>query len=151
MSLAKFLNSLFALFLVLTMAGCASNGEPQPSQAGMEIIQYGVIERIDPTTISDNNHPGVGAVIGAAGGGLLGSLIGAGTGRDVAIAVGAIGGAFAGHDVQKKYDTQPGMHITVRLTSGVLVVITQVANADLKVGDRVMIEGQGADAHVVRT
>jgi len=151
MGVAKSLNSLFALFLAFTLAGCASNGGPAPSQTGMEVIQYGVIERIDPTTISDNNHPGVGAVIGAAGGGLLGSLIGAGTGRDVAIAVGAIGGAFAGHEVQKKYDTQPGMHITVRLTSGVLVVITQAANADLHVGDRVKIEGQGTEAHVVRS
>jgi outer membrane lipoprotein SlyB len=124
MSLSKSLNSLFALFLALTIVGCASNGEPAPSQTGMQTILYGAVERIVPTTISDEKHPGVGAIVGAVGGGLLGSLIGGGTGRDVAIAVGAIGGGLAGHQVQKKYDTQPGSIVTVRLDSGVLVEVS---------------------------
>ncbi|MGB5615069.1 MAG: glycine zipper 2TM domain-containing protein [Sedimenticolaceae bacterium] len=148
MNLSRSLNSLFALVLVISIAGCA--GGPGPSQMGMQTTVYGVVEQIDPTTISDDNHPGVGAIIGAAGGGLLGSLIGAGTGRDVAIAVGAIGGAIAGHEVQKRHDTEPGSHITVRLDSGVLVVVTQPVNPDLKVGDKVMVQGQGEDARVTR-
>jgi outer membrane lipoprotein SlyB len=151
MSLSKSLNSLFALFLALIIAGCASNGEPAPSQTGMQTILYGVVEKIEPTTISDQKHPGVGAVLGGVGGGLLGSLVGGGTGRDVAIALGAIGGAVAGHEVQKKYDTQPGSEITVRLDSGVLVVVTQPVDPDLKVGDKVMVQGQGEAARVIRT
>lgn len=150
MSLSKSLNSLFALFLAMTFAGCASN-EPAPAQTGMQTILYGVVEKITPTTISDEKHPGVGAVLGGVGGGLLGSLVGGGTGRDVAIAVGAIGGAIAGHEVQKKYDTQPGSEIAVRLDSGVLVVVTQPVDPDLKVGDKVMIQGQGESARVTRT
>lgn len=148
MNLSRSLNSLFALVLAVSIAGCA--GGPGPSQSGMQTIVYGVVERIEPTTISDDNHPGVGAIIGAAGGGLLGSLVGAGTGRDVAIAVGAIGGAVAGHQMQKRYDTEPGSHITVRLDSGVLVVVTQPVNPDLQVGDKVMVQGQGSDARVTR-
>ena len=152
MSTIKSLNSLFILFLVLAFAGCASSGgAPAPTQTGMQTILYGVVEKIEPTTISDQKHPGVGAIVGAVGGGLLGSLIGGGTGRDVAIAVGAIGGAVAGHEVQKKYDTQPGSTITVRLDSGVLVEVTQPVNPDLMVGDKVMVQGQGEDARVTRT
>jgi outer membrane lipoprotein SlyB len=151
MSLTKSLNSLFALFLALSIVGCASNGEPAPSQTGMQTILYGAVERIVPTTISDEKHPGVGAIVGAVGGGLLGSLIGGGTGRDVAIAVGAIGGGLAGHQVQKKYDTEPGSIVTVRLDSGVLVEVTQPVDPDLKVGDKVMIQGQGENARVTRT
>jgi len=150
MSIAKSLNSLFALFFALTVAGCASSGAPAPSQTGMQTILYGVVERIEPTTISDDKHPGVGAIVGAVGGGLLGSLIGGGTGRDVAIAVGAIGGAVAGHQVAKKYDTEPGSIVTVRLDSGVLVEVTQPVSANLNVGDKVMIQGQGEDARVTR-
>jgi len=150
MSISKSLNSLFALFVVLTIAGCASNSAPAPSQTGMQTILYGVVEQIVPTTISDDKHPGVGAIVGAVGGGLLGSLVGGGTGRDVAIAVGAIGGGLAGHQVAKKYDTQPGSIVTVRLDSGVLVEVTQPVNPDLKVGDKVMIQGQGEDARVTR-
>jgi outer membrane lipoprotein SlyB len=151
MSLTKYLNSLFAVFLALTIVGCASNGAPAPSQPGMQTILYGVVERIEPTTISEDKHPGVGAIVGGVGGGLLGSLIGAGTGKDVAIAVGAIGGAVAGHQIQKKYETQPGSIVTVRLDSGVLVVITQPVDPDLKIGDKVMVQGQGEDARATRT
>jgi outer membrane lipoprotein SlyB len=151
MSFTKSLNTLFALFLALTIAGCASTSTPAPGQSGMQTILYGVVERIEPTTISDEKHPGVGAVLGGVGGGLLGSLVGGGTGRDVAIAVGAIGGAVAGHEVQKKYDTQPGSIVTVRLDSGVLVVVTQPVDPTLTVGDKVMVQGQGEDARVTRT
>lgn len=151
MSLSKSLNSLFVLFLALTFAGCASN-EPAPAQTGtgMQTIHYGVVERIDPTTISDQKRPGVGAVVGAVGGGLLGSLIGGGTGRSVAIALGAVGGGVVGHEVQKKYDTQPGSTISVRLDGGALVEVTQPVDPELKVGDKVMIKGQGEDARVSR-
>ncbi len=151
MSIIKSLNGLFVLFLALTFAGCASNSGPAPTQTGMQTILYGVVEKIVPTTISDEKRPGVGAVLGGVTGGLLGSLVGGGTGRDVAIAVGAIGGAIGGHELQKKYDTQPGSEITVRLDSGVLVVVTQPVDPDMKVGDKVMIQGQGENARVTRT
>jgi hypothetical protein len=39
----------------------------------------------------------------------------------------------------------------VRLDSGVLVVVTQPVDPDLKVGDKVMVQGQGEDARVTRT
>ncbi|HXX85121.1 MAG TPA: hypothetical protein VEN29_14205, partial [Casimicrobiaceae bacterium] len=48
-------------------------------------VRQGVIEQITPTQIQSNHHPGVGAIIGGLGGLGIGSLIGAGTGRDVAM------------------------------------------------------------------
>ena len=148
MTISRPLNGLLALVFVILLAGCA--GGPVPSQTGMQTVVSGVIEQIDPTTISRESHPGVGAIIGAAGGGLLGSLVGAGTGRDVAIAMGAIGGAVVGNRIQKKRDTEPGSHITVRLDSGVLVIVTQPYSPDLKVGDKVVVKGQGQEARVSR-
>jgi len=64
--------------------------------------------------------------------------------------VGAIGGAVAGNEVQKRHD-QPvaGQQIIVRVTNGVLVSITQPANPGLRQGQRVYIEGSGEDARVV--
>jgi outer membrane lipoprotein SlyB len=77
-------------------------------------------------------------------------LIGAGTGRDVAIAIGALGGAVGGQYAENKYQSkQPGQQIIVRLNSGVSVVITQAPNYSLVVGQRVYVEGSGANAHVV--
>jgi len=113
-------------------------------------VRQGVIEQITPTQIQSNHHPGVGAIIGGLGGLGIGSLIGAGTGRDVAMVAGALGGALIGNNVQKKYD-QPaeGQQIIVRVKSGVLVAVTQPVDSRLKPGQQVYIEGSGESARVV--
>ena len=54
-------------------------------------IRQGVVEQIAATQIQSNHHRGVGAVVGGLGGLGIGSLIGGGTGRDVAMVVGTIG------------------------------------------------------------
>jgi outer membrane lipoprotein SlyB len=132
--------------VVLTLAACAAPG-PQPGEVE---IRRGVVEQITPVQIQSNHHQGVGAVVGGLAGLGIGSLIGGGTGRDVAMVLGAVGGALAGNEVQKKHD-QPlaGQQIMVRTTSGVLVAVTQPVGASLRVGQRVYIEGNGDGARVV--
>ena len=130
-------------WLALTLSGCASNGGSQPVE-----IRQGKIEQITETEINENTHPGLGAIIGGVAGAGIGSLFGGGTGKDVAIAVGAIGGAVAGNAVQNKQDTKPGQQIVVRLNSGVLVVVTQPTRSGLYVGQPVYVEGSGMKATV---
>ena len=78
------------------------------------------------------------------------TMIGGGTGRDVAMVLGTVGGAFAGHAVQQRYEKPvPGQQIIVRTTNGVLVSVTQPANVNLRQGQKVYIEGSGEDARVV--
>ena len=139
--------SLFSAFAVtLLLSACATPG-PQP---GAVEIQRGVIEQIAATQIPTNHHQGLGAVVGGLAGLGIGSLIGGGTGRDVAMVAGAIGGAVVGNEVQKKHD-QPiaGQQIIVRLSSGVLVQITQPVGPYLAVGQRVYVQGSGENARVV--
>jgi len=139
--------SLVAAFTsALLLSACAAPG-PQP---GAVEIQRGVIEQISPAQIATNQHQGLGAVVGGLGGLGIGSLIGAGTGRDVAMVVGAIGGAVIGNEVQKKHD-QPiaGQQIIVRLSNGVLIQVTQPLGPYLAVGQRVYVQGSGEDARVV--
>ena len=63
--------------------------------------------------------------------------------------VGAVGGAVAGHEVQKHYDKPvPGQQVIVRTNSGVLVSVTQQGNSGLSIGQRVYIEGSGETAYV---
>jgi len=113
-------------------------------------IRQGVVEQIAATQIQTNHHRGVGAVVGGLGGLGIGSLIGGGTGRDVAMVVGTIGGALLGNEAQKKHDQpQSAQQVIVRVKSGVLVAITQPVDARLKVGQRVYIEGNGEGARVV--
>lgn len=122
-----------------------------PSLAQGEIeIRQGVVEQITATQIQSNHHRGIGAIVGGLGGLGIGSLIGGGTGRDVAMVVGTLGGALLGNEVQQKRDQpQSAQQVIVRVRSGVLVAITQPVDARLKVGQRVYIEGNGEGARVV--
>jgi len=132
--------------LVVTLAACAAPG-PQPGE--ME-IRRGVIEQINSVQIDSNHHQGVGAVAGGLAGLGIGSLIGAGTGRDVAMVLGTLGGALIGNEVQKKHDRPVvGQQVIVRTSNGVLVSVTQPASANLRVGQRVYIEGNGDGARVI--
>jgi outer membrane lipoprotein SlyB len=136
-----------AALLAISLTACAAPGV----QPGEMEIRSGVIEQITPTQITSNHHTGLGAVAGGAIGIGIGSLIGAGTGRDVAMVAGAIGGALAGNEIQKKAD-QPiaGQAIIVRLNTGVLVSVTQPVNPGLRYGQRVYIEGNGEGAGFVQ-
>lgn len=140
----NFFTRIGAILMALVLAACAA-----PQSAPPE-VRMGTIQQISPTSIESANHAGVGAVLGGIGGGALGSLIGGGTGRDVAMVVGAIGGTVAGSQIAKRYD-QPiaGQQIFVRTTSGVLVEVTQPATPGLHVGQKVFIQGAGQDARVV--
>jgi outer membrane lipoprotein SlyB len=146
----KVLNSLLATTLSVLLVACAANGPSGGSPGEME-IRSGKIEQITPALMQTNHDSGMGAVLGGLGGLAVGSLIGGGTGRDVAMVAGTIGGAFAGNAIEKKKYDQPvqGQQIIVRVTSGVLVSITQPVNNQLRTGMKVFIEGSGTDARVM--
>jgi outer membrane lipoprotein SlyB len=137
---------LAAILMALAVAACAA---PVASPDQMKIRQ-GVIEQINSTTIQSNHHMGVGAVVGGIAGLGLGSLIGAGTGRDVAMVAGTIGGVLAGQEAQRRFDNPvAGQQIFVRTDSGVLVEITQPTDLSLRVGQRVFVQGNGDAARVI--
>ena len=131
---------------VLILTGCATQ-QQQPQNVE---IRKGVIEQITPTEIKSEGHPGVAAIVGGVAGAGLGSLMGAGTGKDVMMVVGAIGGAIGGAALDKKYEKPvSGQQVIVRMNNGVLVAITQPENSSLHSGQAVYIEGAGNTARVV--
>ena len=132
--------------VIVALAAGPSYGQ----QPGTMEVRQGVVEQITETQLQSNHHRGIGAIVGGLGGLGIGSLIGAGTGRDVAMVVGALGGALAGNEVQKRHDQPlPGQQVIVRVKNGVLVAVTQPANPTLKSGQKVYIEGSGDGARVV--
>jgi outer membrane lipoprotein SlyB len=142
----KIASYLSAFVLTILLSACAVPG-PQPGEMD---IRTGTIEQITLVDLPSNHHTGVGAVVGGLAGLGLGSLIGNGTGRDVAMVLGTVGGAMAGNQVQKKYDQpMPGQQIIVRMGNGVLISVTQPVNPDLFKGQRVYVEGNGDGARVV--
>lgn len=140
----RFLNLIAVVSL---LAACAA---PAP-QGGEAQVRYGQISSIEAVSVDGDHQLGLGAIFGAVVGGVLGNQIGGGTGRDVATVAGALGGAYAGNVVQNKYaDRRAGQYIVVKLDNGVAVGITQPADPNLRVGDRVRIDGTGPDARVAR-
>lgn len=55
--------------------------------------------------VSDSNRI-AGTAVGAIAGGLLGSSVGRGTGRDLATVAGAVGGGYAGNTIQRRMQEQ---------------------------------------------
>jgi len=144
------LNRLSSYAFASVLALLFASGQAFGQQPGEMEIRQGVIEQITQMDLPTNQHRGLGAIIGGLGGLGIGSLIGGGTGRDVAMVAGTLGGALLGNEVQKRRDQpEPGQQVIVRLKSGVLVQITQPSNPNLLVGQRVYIEGHGEDARVV--
>jgi outer membrane lipoprotein SlyB len=132
------------------LACCLAVGQAFALTPGEMEIRQGVIEQITDTQLQSNHHRGIGAIVGGLGGLGIGSLIGGGTGRDVAMVAGTLGGALLGNEVQKRRDKpEAGQQIIVRVKSGVLVQVTQPANPNLRTGQRVFIEGSGEGARVV--
>ncbi|MNL07508.1 hypothetical protein D3C87_1281860 [compost metagenome] len=145
-----FASWLLVTFLGLVLGGCAAVGAGSGG-AGETQIRSGKIEQITLTQMQTNHDSGVGAILGGLGGLALGSLVGQGTGRDVAMVAGALAGGVGGNYVEKKKYDQPvdAQQIIVRTQSGVLVQVTQPINPALTKGLNVYVEGSGNDARVV--
>lgn len=144
---------LLAAALVLSLGACANTNTPMASSsgsayppvanAGSAYIRYGVIQSIELVPMGNGTAGGVGAgtVAGAVVGGILGKQIGKGSGNTAATVLGAAGGAYAGYELERRNQQQAnGYKFTIRLNDGSYQTVTQVANADIRVGDRVQID-----------
>ena len=85
---------------------------------------------------------GAGTIAGAVVGGVLGHQVGGGTGNTAATVLGAAGGAYAGHELEKRNQAQQTnvYQLTVRLNNGTYQTITQANSNDIRVGDSVRID-----------
>ncbi|RYE81088.1 MAG: glycine zipper 2TM domain-containing protein [Oxalobacteraceae bacterium] len=91
-------------------------------------------------TITTRAHgSGIGAAGGAILGGLLGNQVGSGHGRQLATVAGAVGGAVAGNQVEGNMKATQSYEIRVRLDDGTLRTFHQQSAPRWRNGDRVRI------------
>lgn len=90
----------------LVLSACAAVGAGSGGPGETE-IRSGKIEQIVLTQMQTNHDSGVGAILGGLAGVGIGSLIGNGTGRDVAMVAGALAGAAGGNYAEKNVMTNP--------------------------------------------
>lgn len=114
-----------------------ANNTPLPP-AKIKCNECGVIEDIRAI----DNHAqgsGLGAVGGAVVGGVLGHQVGGGRGQDVATVAGALGGAYAGNEIEKKVKASTQYEIAVRYEDGSRQVFTQATVPAWRAGDHVKV------------
>lgn len=135
------------LVSVAALSGC----QTQPAYQGQTTYGYrgcqscGVVQQVQQIYIQQQgtNNSGVGTVIGAVAGGLLGSTIGHGRGNTAAIVGGAVIGGAVGNQVgaanSQPGGTVPAWQIVIRLDNGQYATVTQVPNPGVRPGDYVVI------------
>jgi outer membrane lipoprotein SlyB len=146
------LATVSALAATLMLGACAdmntnpnaNAGTAYPQQNSNSYTQYGVVQSI---TLVAQNSPtsapiGAGTIAGAVVGGILGNQVGGGSGKTAATVLGAAGGAYAGHELEKRNQAQQvnAYQLSVRLNNGSYQTLTQSSSNDIRVGDSVRID-----------
>lgn len=98
----------------------------------------GVIESIREVA-HEGEASGLGAVAGSVVGGILGNQVGAKRGKDAATLLGAIGGAVAGHQIEKSQHKTVSYEIVVRFEDGTSRVMSQATAPAWRQGDHVKV------------
>ena len=124
--------------------------QPQPqyaaaAPAAQVCSNCGVIEAIHEVNTRAEGS-GVGAAGGAVVGGLLGNQVGGGHGKQLATVLGAVGGAVAGNQIEGSVRATRSYNIVVRLDNGKTRTVHQSAAPNWRQGDRVRVVNGGLRA-----
>lgn len=135
---------LTAAVAASTLVGACSSNPPRlspdvnASGAGTTAQQFGNVSNIE--IVASASRGAGGAVLGAVIGAVIGNQIGAGGGRAAATGLGAVGGAIVGNNLQKRNDSDV-YRVSVRLDDGSTGSFDYQSIDDLRVGDRVRVQG----------
>jgi len=154
-----YIATLLGLFMV-SLAACHSSSEPDTVvQKDRHAAKYGAdhYERKSvPAPVICNNcgtitnieqekekgsGSGLGAVVGAVAGAVVGHQVGDGRGKDLATAAGAIGGGFAGNEIEKRAKGTTYFHVTVAMENGGTQTVDVPALNGLTTGSKVKVIG----------
>lgn len=140
---------------ILALGACATTNPPAPvsqpgvvySSAGRPGSAYagtGVVQSITPVQqdyqgVGGSGY-GLGTLAGAVIGGVAGNQVGGGKGKTAATVAGTAGGAYVGHQIEKRNQAPDSYTFSVRMDNGSQQTVTQATTGSLKVGDRVRIE-----------
>jgi outer membrane lipoprotein SlyB len=102
----------------------------------------GTVESIREVEVK-GEATGLGAVAGGITGAVVGHQMGNGRGQDAMTVLGAAGGAYAGHEIEKNVKKHIVYRVTVKMNDGSFRTVSQAAAPGFAVGDKVRLV-QGA-------
>lgn len=109
------------------------------SQQGVAACgQCGVIESIRAIEMKGQGS-GIGAVAGGVTGAVVGSQFGHGGGRTALGVLGAAGGAYAGHEIEKNIRKTTSWRVSVRMDDGSVRTLSQSTQPPFAVGEKVKV------------
>lgn len=133
------------------LGGCAqsmSGGAYSRDQARqVQEVKMGVVESVRLVRIEGTKTP-IGTGAGAIVGGIAGSNIGQGKGSTVGAVLGAVAGGLAGSALEEGGTRKDGLEITVKLDNGHMIAVTQEADEQFRLGERVRILSGGGVTRV---
>lgn len=109
----------------------------QNSTAKVKCADCGVVESVRQVEQAGEGT-GLGAAGGAVVGGLLGHQVGGGSGKQIMTVVGAVGGAVAGNQIEKQVKSTTGYETTVRFDDGSTRVFAS-STSNWRSGDKVKV------------
>ncbi len=132
--------------VVLLSSGCESLGN-LGSSGGSQVEAQPIASNVNGTgmiqtveVVPRSQGLGLGTLAGAAIGGVLGHQVGGGTGKTVSTVACAAGGAYVGHEIEKRRRTDNQIYkVTIRMDDGTTQSFAQEAEPMVKQGDRVTI------------
>ena len=144
----RFLSTLVCVASLAFVTACSTGSrrddrtvQQNPAYRSQGYAEYGQVRSIGVIPMASRTSGG-GAVLGAVIGAVIGHQIGSGSGRDVATGVGAVGGALAGNEIERQRRGNDEVYrISVRLDNGSVRDFDYERIDDLRVGDRVKVEG----------
>jgi outer membrane lipoprotein SlyB len=136
---------------VAVLGGCASSmsgGAYSRDQARqVQEVKMGMVESVRQVRIEGTKSP-VGTGAGAVVGGIAGSNVGGGKGSTVGAILGAVAGGVAGSALEEGVMSKDGLEITVKLDGGRMIAVTQEADEQFRVGERVRVLSGGGVTRV---
>lgn len=106
--------------------------------APISCVNCGLVDSIRTVQV-DGKASGLGAVAGGVTGAAVGNQIGNGHGRDAMTVLGGVGGAFAGHTIEKKVNRYTVYRVTVRMDDGSFRTLSQSHEPAVAIGSRVRV------------
>lgn len=112
--------------------------EPARAQAPAICYECGRVEAVN--TVQTQAAPsGVGMIAGGVVGGLLGNQVGGGNGKKIATVAGAVGGGYAGHEIEKRTRSTTTYEVRVRMEDGRTRSFPYNNQPQWNVGDRIRV------------
>lgn len=126
--------------------GVAVFASPMGAQAGPHRVgcqSCGVVVSTHTYERAAEHGSGLGIATGALVGGLLGNHVGGGNGRKLATVAGAVGGGYAGNQIEKNARSRTVTDTKVRMDNGAVRHVTEEGARRYYNGEHVRVERNG--------